>query len=134
MTRQQFKILLDQISNNLDNTHYISGYEIESLTSSFNNGVVEITKHSKKIVVSIRVGSFSSLEESIGTLYFLFGICFFSLSWWRWQIVCLAVERNLNKKILEHKRKKEKTEIEEIDKAIIEVFPEVLEDEIFGDD
>ena len=135
MTPQQFKLVWKKVKNNLSNTEFQkSDYStyINKLVSDFPNGRVEIICHRDKLnIVIMSLGVSGSI---IGKIKFPLGWGILSLSWWRWRLLCSAAEKEYKRQEKIDAENARKWHIESIDKAIIETFPEILEEQIFGDD
>lgn len=133
MTRQQFKILLTKIRSNLDHTVFENSGDkyIKRMKSTFPNGIVDINLYSDRFNVEVKTASGST---SFGKLEFFLGKPILSLSWWRWRSLCHLAEEDHKRNMKRDKENSKRFEIEDMDRAIIETFPDVLEDQIFGDD
>jgi hypothetical protein len=132
MTADQFKILLEKIRNNLNQTEFKndSSNKIKEMKSTFPNGTIQIELFYNDFNVEITPkgehATYGKLE--LGKKKWL------SMSWWRWRKLCYTAEKEYNKNIKKDKENSKMWEAENVDRAIIQTFPEILEDEIFGED
>jgi hypothetical protein len=133
----QFNLLLTKVRSNLDNTsfekEYGSNNRIKKAISTFRNGIVEIQCESNCFAVNI-VPQGSSVRLTQGKLKFPLNIKYFSIYWWKWRSLCKDLEKEYRRQERIDYENAVKWEIEKIDRAIIETFPDVIEEQIFGDD
>lgn len=135
MTKDQLNIILDKIKGNLDQSDFETDSDglVRKIKSRFPNGNVEVNFFYGKFNVQIKpLGA----DINYGELKFKYSfpiVYLFYSSWWKWRMICNKVESESKRKQKQDLKNHVKWEKESIDKAIIETFPEVLEDQIFGD-
>lgn len=142
MKAEQLKVVLHKIQSNLprdiDDPNFsfeTSNGEIHRIRYVTNNtcgSVIEIDLWYDSLRLIITKSFGNSVEGSIKIGNSITRL--FSVSWWRWRSICNLIEiriRNRNKEII---RIDMNIESKLIDEALVEVFPEILEDALFGED
>ena len=133
MTHYQFKLILEKIRNNIDCTVFENNHHgrIGSMRSQWPSGHIEIKAYGDDISVMITpLGS----SATTGKISHPGGIRFLNVSWWRWRSLCKDAEKENRRRAKIDKLNQQKWETEQMDRAIVQTFPEIIEDEIFGDE
>lgn len=134
MTHQQFKAILDKVKTHSDIRFRIGRDRVEEIFVAWDNGVsIKIYQGVNYVDVTIMNDSVNKRNKASmafpGKLLRLFNI-----SWWRWTLLCRKIRKDYKKQqkldsIIEKQKRNE-----QFDEAIVEAFPDILEDQIFGDD
>lgn len=132
MTFQQFQVILNKIkqTDKTDVNIHLSGNRIHRISAEFNRGAVEIVK----CPGGFNIGFKTNISGTRAELRFAFRFGIFSPSWYIWRWYCRGLERKsrLEDRLIARKEIEEKKRA--IDEAMLETFPELLEDELLGDD
>lgn len=137
MNNEQFKIIMQKISKLDPQKIEHDGFyknNIYRITAYFDNGRISIDNYSTSHI-TVKILPQRSLSCSVESyVKYPFGfLAILSPSWYRWRFFCRKIEKetkNKNKKIEEAEEAKRTILIEE---SIIELFPEILEKSLFGD-
>ena len=104
------------------------------MRSQWNSGQVEVKATDSGIEVRITpLGG----GATTGVLKYPKGLWLFRifmLSWWRWRSICRIAEKEEARREKVDKQNQIKWEREQVDEALIRTFPEIIEDQLFGDD
>lgn len=128
MNKEYFDMIIEKMEK-------ISFEGLETNLSSYNNDLNRITvKLFQDVKVTIRSESdmlkieienrFKIIKQQIE---FPMKICVLSLSWWKWRAFVRKIEKA-------HKRKLEKNKKLQMHEIMTEIFPEIYEKDLLGDD
>ncbi len=93
---------------------------------------VKITIRCESDMLKIEVENrFKRIEQQIK---YPMKICVLSLSWWRWKILARKIEKAHKIKRLIELNEAEKLKKLEMHQTMTEIFPEIYEKNLFGDD
>jgi len=107
-----------------------NSHKIKTMRSQWPSGQLEVNVDGDEIKVTIRpLGG----KETFGNIKFPKGIRFLSASWWRWRSLCSIAEKEFNRRQQVDDANAKRWEVEEIDIALVQTFPEIIEEQIFGD-
>ena len=116
------------------------GFETD--LSSYNNDLgratiklfqnVKVTIRSESDMLKIEIENrFKRIEQQIK---FPMKICVFSLSWWKWRAFARKIEKAHKMKRFIELREAEKLKKLEMHQTMTEIFPEIYEKDLLGDD
>jgi hypothetical protein len=93
---------------------------------------VKVTIRSESDMLKIEVENrFKRIEQQIK---FPMKVCIFSLSWWKWKAFARKIEKAHKMKRLLELKEVEKLKKLEMHQTMSEIFPEIYEKDLLGDD
>jgi hypothetical protein len=135
MTAHQLNLILKKIRENIKNTDFETSYGtnyIRKAISHFKNGDISVTCESTKFIV--RICPANQIKAIESDFKFPLKIKFLSLHWWKWRSLCSELEKEFKRQEKVDLENEARWTIECIDRAIIETFPDIIENELLRED